>query len=57
VRQPYNRTSDEKNVTQRAQEQRKNYATYQYEQLYRGAFRFLSKQGKPAFKELCERVQ
>jgi hypothetical protein len=57
VRQPYNRTSDEKNVTQRAQEQRKNYATRQYEQLYRGAFRFLGKQSKPALKELCERVQ
>jgi len=56
VRQPYNRTSDEKNVTQRAKEQRKNYATHQYEQLYSRDFRFLGKQSKPAFKEPCERV-
>ena len=53
--QPHNHAGDEKNVTQRAQEQRKNQATGQYEQLNRGRFRFLGNKSKAALKKLGER--
>src|SRR6266536_922986 len=54
--QPHNRAGDEKNVTQRAKEQRKNQATNQYQHLYRGYFRFLGKKSKAALKKVRKRA-
>src|SRR6266536_5763508 len=59
--QSHNYTSDEKNITQRAEKQRKNHAAGQYQHLHGGSFRLLRKQRKAALKKVrncaCQREQ
>src|SRR6266516_4923628 len=54
--QPHNGAGDEKNITERRQEQRQNQTTCHDQYLHRGRFRFRSQQGEPAFKKLYERA-
>jgi hypothetical protein len=56
MRQAYNRTHNEENITHHAKRQRRDDTTYQYEQLHRGRFGFLRKQNKPALKKRYNRA-
>ncbi len=56
MRQAYNRTHNEKNITHHAKRQRRDDTTHQYEQLHRGRFGFLRKQNKPALKKRYNRA-
>ena len=51
--EPHDHAGDEKNITHRTEEQRKNQATDQYEDLHRGGFRFLCNKSKPALPWRC----
>src|SRR4030095_13884721 len=53
--QPRNGAGDEKNITERRQEQRQNQTSCHDQYLHRGRFRFLSQQDEPAFKKLYKR--
>ena len=57
MRNAYNRTDDEENITHDAKRQRRYNATHQYQQLQRGGFRFLRKHGKPDLKKLHNRAE
>ena len=56
MRQAYNRTHNEENITHHAKRQRRDDTTDQYEQLHRGRFGFLRKQNKPALNEPYNRT-
>ena len=56
MRQAYNRTDDEENITHHAKRQRRDDTTHQYQQLHRGRFGFLRKQNKPALKKRYNRA-
>src|SRR6476661_9066483 len=56
MRQAYNRTHNEENITHYGKRQRRDDTTYQYQQLHRGRFGFLRKQNKPALKKLYDRA-
>ena len=57
MRDAYNRTDYEENITHHAKRQRRDDATHQYQQLQRSCFGFLRSQGKPDLEKLYNRAE